>query len=170
MRAEGETAYEPDVLLRLESRRPGKNKPAEPVAHVEKDRTGVLAGRTIAWPAFANIAEPLLGLLGPTQAAPPCDDEVARHDAEALERQELDRQERSAALAAEYGTRFALADDVGALERVVRELTPAVKSMLEGKDLARLRRAYATRAGQLRAEDRAANGQAIVPPSGPAPA
>jgi hypothetical protein len=35
MRAEGETAYEPDVLLRLESYRPGKKKPAIPVAHVE---------------------------------------------------------------------------------------------------------------------------------------
>jgi hypothetical protein len=170
MRAEGETAYEPDVLLRLESRRPAKNKPAVPVAYVEKDRTGVLAGRTIAWPAFANVAEPLLGLLGPTQAAPPCDDEVARHDAEALARQELDRQERSATLVAEYGTLFTLADSVVALKRIVRELTPEVKTLLDGNDLARLRRAYAIRLGLLRAEDGAANGQVIAPPGGPAPA
>ncbi len=52
MRAEGETAYEPDLLLRLEARRPSKNKPAVPVAIVEKDRTGVLAGQTIAWPTY----------------------------------------------------------------------------------------------------------------------
>jgi hypothetical protein len=172
MRAEGETAYEPDVLLRLEARRPARNKPAVPVAHVEKDRTVVLAGRTIAWPGFVNVAEPLLGLLGTTQVAPPRDDEVARQDAEALARQEVDQQEQSAALAAEYTTRFGLADDVGALERVVRELTPAVKSRLEGKDLSRLRRAYAARLGQFRAEDGATNGHApaIVPSGGPAPA
>jgi hypothetical protein len=47
MRAEGETAYEPEVLLRLESYRTGKKKPAIPVAHVEKDRTGVLASQSI---------------------------------------------------------------------------------------------------------------------------
>ena len=51
-------------------------------------------------------------------------------------------------------------------------MTPAVKALLEGKDLARLRRAYATRLGQLRAEDGATNGHAtsIVPSGGPAPA
>ncbi len=64
MRAEGETAYEPDVLLRLEAHRPAKNKPTIPVAHVEKDRTGVLSGQTIAWPNFDNIAKPLLGGVG----------------------------------------------------------------------------------------------------------
>jgi hypothetical protein len=52
MRAEGETAYEPDVLLRLGAHRPARNKPTIPVAHVEKDRSGILAGQTIAWPKF----------------------------------------------------------------------------------------------------------------------
>jgi hypothetical protein len=41
MRAEGEMGYEPDLLVRLEGRRPSKNKPKMPVAIVEKDRTGV---------------------------------------------------------------------------------------------------------------------------------
>ena len=76
MRAEGETAYEPDVLVRLEAHKADRKQTAVPVAHVEKDRTGVLAGRTIPWPTFDNLARPLLGLLGTTQAALPTDDEV----------------------------------------------------------------------------------------------
>src|SRR5262249_44431964 len=98
MRAEGETAYEPDVLIRLESHNPSKTAQAVPTAHVEKDRTGVLAGQTIAWPTFANLAQPLLGLLGTTQAALPTEDEVGMQDAEALAKQERDREQRSAEL------------------------------------------------------------------------
>ena len=41
---------------------------------------------------------------------------------------------------------------------MARELTPAVKSELEAKDLAHVRKAYATRLGQLRAEDAATDG------------
>jgi hypothetical protein len=157
MRAEGETAYEPDVLVRLESHRPSKNKPAIPVAHVEKDRTGVLSGQTIAWPTYDNVAKPLLGLLGTTQAVAPTDDEVGQQDAEVLARQETERMQRSAELAALYTTRFGQADGVAELERIAKELTTKVKAELEGRDLARVRKAYATRLGQLRAEDQAAN-------------
>jgi hypothetical protein len=158
MRAEGETAYEPDVLIRLESHRPGKNKTAVPVAHIEKDRTGVLAGQSIPWPTYDNVARPLLGLLGTTQAAPPTDDEVGQRDAESLARQDTEREERSVELAAEYVARFGQADAVGALERVGKELTPQVKGRLATRDLAGVRKAYAVRLGQLKAEDQAAHG------------
>jgi hypothetical protein len=156
MRAEGETAYEPDVLLRLESHRPAKYKPAIPVAHVEKDRTGVLAGQTIAWPTFDNVAKPLLGLLGTKQAAQQTDDEVGQQDAEALARQELEREQHSVEMAAQFTARFGQADGIAALERVGKELTAAVKGQLAGADLARVRKAYAVRLGQLKAEDRGA--------------
>jgi hypothetical protein len=173
MRAEGETAYEPDVLVRLQSHRPGKNKPAFPVAHVEKDRTGILAGQAIAWPTFDNLAKPFLGLLGATQAAPPTEAEVGRRDAEALARAEMERADRSAELAAQFTTRFGQADSVAALARIGRELTPKVKTELQQKDLIRVRKAYAVRLGQLKAEERAvpgANGQttAGVRPAGAA--
>jgi hypothetical protein len=173
MRAEGETPYEPDVLCRLESHRPGKNKTAIPVAHVEKDRTGVLAGAAIAWPTFDNVAKPLVGLLGTTQAALPTDDEVGKQDAEALARLAIERAERSAELAAQYTGRFGQADALAALERIGKELTPAVKVQLEGKDLTRVRRAYATRLGQLKAAeqvDRGSNGRVapVAPVGGPA--
>jgi hypothetical protein len=152
MRAEGETAYEPDVLIRLESYKSGRKDPAVPLAHVEKDRTGVLAGQSIPWPSFDNSARPLLGLLGVTQAALPSDDEVGRQDADALAQQEDDYLERSLELAAGYTARFALADAVGVLERLGKELTPEVKARMAAKDLAGVRWAYATRLRQLRAE------------------
>ncbi len=171
MRAEGETAYEPDLLLRLEARRPSKNKPAVPVAIVEKDRTGVHSGQTIAWPTYDNIAKPLLGLLGGTHVAPANDDEVGQQDAEALARRETERGLRSAELAAQYTACFGLADGVAELERMAKELTPKVKGELAAKDLAHVRKAYVTRLGQLKAEDAAThgNGQAEGPvPNGAA--
>ena len=157
MRAEGETAYEPDVLLRLEAHRPAKNKPTIPVAHVEKDRTGVLSGQTIAWPTYDNVAKPLLGLLGTTQAAPPLEDEVGQQDAAALARQENERAERAAELASLYTTRFGQAECIAQLEGIAKELTTKVKAELGSKDLAQVRRAYAVRVGQLKAADQAAN-------------
>jgi hypothetical protein len=158
MRAEGETAYEPDVLIRLESHKASRREVAVPVAHVEKDRTGVLAGRSLEWPTFDNVARPLLGLLGTTQAAVPSDDEVGQQDAEALARRETERTDRSAELAALYSTRFGQADGIAELERIAQELTTKVKAGLEGKDLARVRKAYAVRLGQLKAEEQPKDG------------
>jgi len=153
MRAEGETAYEPDILIRMESHKRSRKETAVPLAHVEKDRTGILAGQSIPWPTFDNLAKPLLGLLGATQASSPTDDEVSQQDADALHRQEQQRTERSVELAAEYTARFGQVDAVATLERLGKELTPAIKARLTVKDLARVRRAYATRLGQLKAEE-----------------
>ncbi len=172
MRAEGETAYEPDVLIRMESHKASRKEATIPLAHVEKDRTGILAGQSIPWPTFDNIAQPLLGLLGPTQAALPTDDEVGQQDAEALGRAEREQAERSAELAAEYTARFGQADAVAALERLGKQLTAEVKTRLTAKDLTRVRRAYATRLGQLKAEDggtRATNGRAADVTTGRTP-
>jgi hypothetical protein len=150
MRAEGETAYEPDVLVRLESQKPNKKALAVPTAHVEKDRTGVLAGKTIAWPAFANLAQPLLGLLGTTQAAPPTDDEVGIQDADALARQEREHAQRSADLAGQYAARMGQAATLADLQHIAAELTPAVKIRLVSQDLSRVRGVYADRLARLK--------------------
>jgi hypothetical protein len=149
MRAEGETAYEPDVLLRLESVRPAKKKAVIPVALVEKDRTGILAGTSIEWPTYASVAEPLLGLLGTAHTAMPTDEEVGATDAEALARQEREREQRSAAVAGGYVDRLRAAGSVAELDEIGRALTPAVKRGLVAKDLEGVRRAYTQRRGQL---------------------
>src|SRR5262245_17108717 len=158
MRAEGETGYEPDVLLRLEQRRSKREPRAIPVAHVEKDRTGVLAGRSIPWPTFDNVARPLLALLGPTHTASPNDEEVGRQDAEALARVEAERDRQSGALASGYIERFQTARTAAELSRVGQELTAAVKARLTGADLDRIRRAYASRQGELPRDHGTTNG------------
>jgi hypothetical protein len=110
----------------------------------------VLAGQSIEWPRFENIAQPLPGLLGTVQAAVPSDEEVGVQDAEALARQETERHLCSRALAEEYTTRFAAADTTARLEQLGRELTAAVKQRFVAKDLERVRRAYSQRLAQLK--------------------
>ena len=111
-------------------------------------------------------------MLGGAHAAQANDDEVGQQDAEALARQESERTHRSTELAAQYTACFGLASGLAELERMARELTPKVKGELEAKDLAHVRKAYATRLGQLKVEDAAThggNGQAEGPmPNGAA--
>jgi hypothetical protein len=156
MRAEGETAYEPDVLLRLEARKEGKAKTATPTAHVEKDRSGVLAGKTILLPDFAKVAEPLLGLLGDTQAAVPTEDEVGLKDAEALARREDERLSRSGEVASIFAARIAGAATAAELKKVGADLTPAVKVTMVERDLAKVRSLYGERLQRLKPTDAAA--------------
>jgi hypothetical protein len=145
LRAEGETAYEPDVLVRMEAHKANRRQPAAILAHVEKDRTGILAGSTIEWPTFDKLAKPLLGLLGNRQAPVPTDDAVALQDAEVLERREQERLRRSADVATEYADRIATVESAGELRQVGERLTPEVKGQLVLKDLERVRALYAKR-------------------------
>jgi hypothetical protein len=150
LRAEGETGYEADLLIRLEAHRPNKKALAIPTAHVEKDRTGVLAGQTIHWPSFDNIAKPLLGLLGATQAALLTEDEVGIQDAEALAREEKEFGQRSADLAGQFTTRLTLAGTIADLHRIGSELTAPVKQNFIARDLERVRSTYSQRLAKLR--------------------
>src|SRR5262249_15824303 len=101
------------------------------------------------WPTYDKIAKPLLGLLGPTQVALPGDDEVSKRDAEALARQESQRQRRSQALAKEHVERFGAAETMAALQEAGQKLTEAVKKQFLPGDLERVRQAYSARQGQL---------------------
>lgn len=166
MRAEGETQYEPDILIRLESYKAGRRKNAVPVAIVEKDRTGILAGQYIEWPTFENIAKPLLGLLGMEQVAIPSDDEIGIQDADALARQEREREYHSAELAEQFTARFTLAETVTELEKIGKELTPAVKKEFVPMDLERVRSAYGDRLARLKPPKASKKGAST--PNGPA--
>src|SRR5262249_16918849 len=92
----------------------------------------------------------LLGLLGTTQAQQPTDDEVGMQDAEALAKQEREREQRSTELAGQYMTRLAEVTTLADLQRIGGEMTPAVKQRFVGKDLARVRKAYADRLADLK--------------------
>lgn len=84
MKAEGETSYEPHVLGRMI---PERQKNGEQTIQVffEKDRSGVLAGKTLAWPNYATIAPVVEILTGKSQAKLGDQDATAEQDAAQLE-------------------------------------------------------------------------------------
>jgi len=104
MRAEGETEYEPHLCFRMEGRKSEDGKTTTILCHVEKDRTGILAGRTYPNPTFAML-EPVCALLGEEQAAEEDEDERQAKDselmAESVEKQ-AKKDEKSRAIFAQY--------------------------------------------------------------------
>lgn len=149
MKAEGETGYEPHILIRMEEDRK-KDKDSVITALVEKDRTGILQGRAIQWPNFDNVAKPLLRLLGDKQSSVDSED-AAMADAEAQAIEEARRKRESGAAAEEYKARMQLAKTKADLEAVAKELTPAKKKGMLTEDVAALRDAYQERTNQLSA-------------------
>lgn len=141
MKAEGETAYEPHVLLRMEAAKV-RGKRDVHVAHVEKDRSGLLAGRVIEWPSYDNVAAPLLGLLSGHQASLPSEDDAALADAEALARAEREAAAASRINRDKFDARFRLADSLPAVERIGKEITPALKRQMLRDDIDALRQSY----------------------------
>lgn len=141
MKAEGETPYEPHILLRLESVK-GKNVDSYPIVHVEKDRTGILAGKAIEYPTFENIAKPLLCVLGSKQAKVEDIDETASKDAEKLAEDELTKEAKSQELLEWFSARFKIANTLEAVEEIGKEITKEIKAKMLVSDTAALREEY----------------------------
>lgn len=150
MKAEGETAYEPHILIRMEAvkpqpakgKRPDAHTTAIPTAFVEKDRTGVLFGQLIQWPNFDSICAPLLGLLGDKQARVQTEDEAAVQDAETLAHDERDKVQRSIRTLEQFEARLKLAKTAAEVEGIGKEITPAVKKQMGTADVELLRNAF----------------------------
>jgi AAA domain len=150
MKAEGETPYEPHILIRMEALKPKKtNEIAQIIAYAEKDRTGVLAGRSFVNPTFDSLCKPLLGLLGGTQAQMVTSDEAAVADAEAIAKSDVEREKESARLLEEFGAKIALAKDAAALKEIGKTITPKVKAQMLPTDVAALREKYQEKEGKL---------------------
>jgi hypothetical protein len=146
MKAEGETPYEPHILIRMEAVKPAKtNELATIYAYAEKDRTGVLSGRSFANPTFATLCAPIMGLLGGTQAKVATEDEAAAVDAEALERAERDRVAASAETLRRMSARIELAPTAEDLKAISKEITPRLKAAMTPADVAKLRAKYLER-------------------------
>ena len=151
MKAEGETPYEPHILLRMEAIKPKRtNEVAQIVAYAEKDRTGVLAGRSFVNPTFESLCVPLLGLLGDKQAKMPTDDEAAAVDSEQLAKQEKEREAQSAEHLRELSARIDLAKSADELKGIGKKITPQLKAQMLPADVATLREKYQTREMALR--------------------
>lgn len=143
MKAEGETPYEPHILIRMEAIKPRKTMElATIVAYAEKDRTGVLAGRSFVNPTFETICAPLLGLLGGTQAHIDTSDEAAAKDCEALAAQEREREAHSATLLEEWTAKIMLCKAADELKTIGKQITPQLKAQMLPIDVTSLREKY----------------------------
>jgi hypothetical protein len=150
MKAEGETPYEPHILIRMASQKPTKtNEVAQIIAYAEKDRTGVLAGRSFINPTFDSLCAPLLPLLGDVQAKMDSADQAAAKDAETLVDQERQRGETSTKLLREWSAKVQLANDAKALKEVGKGITAALKSQMLPSDVASLRETYQAREAEI---------------------
>lgn len=148
MKAEGETPYEPHILLRMEAIRKGQGL-ATITAFAEKDRTGVLAGKTFSSPTYASVMLPIVKLLGGTQAQMPDEDATAGQDAEALTEQDAERERTSKRLFESYIARITLAETAEDLRAVGVEITPALKKQLTTAHVSELRESYLGAEGRL---------------------
>lgn len=146
MKAEGETPYEPHILLHLESKR-DKRGDSIIQAFAEKDRTGILAGKLIKlWPSkestFDLLAAPILPLLGETQANVETGDETGARDAEALQAAEDARVKASQATLARFKARLDLCESADQFKALGKEITPEVKKGMLVTDVSDLKAKY----------------------------
>lgn len=142
MRAEGETAYEPHICARMEARKSEKDSARSTVYIIfEKDRTGILDGRTIANPSFKTF-EPLLPILGDTQARSEDPDEVAARDGELLDMADAnskEKEEKSKVLLSEFNAKLSSAirlEDVAVIASEIKKQSRYMKA--EHKDVLRI--------------------------------
>lgn len=155
MKAEGETAYEPHILIRMERLRARKtNEVDQVIAYAEKDRTGVLSGRSFVDPTFESLCRPLLGLLGGTQATMMTHDTAAAVDSEALAAEEEKRVGESASTLRRFAAELELAQDQEALKAIAKRITPQLKASMLTADVAELRAKYQAREAELSGKPR----------------
>ena len=123
---------------------------------MEKDRTGILQGKTIPFPTFDLVVKPLLGLLGSTQGKVQAEDDAAQQDAEALAQEDRARSHESGEKRREFQARFELAKAFQEVEKIGKEITPALKKAMLAEDVAALLDAYHAAVTRVKATNRKA--------------
>ena len=149
MKAEGETAYEPHILLRMSASKE-KDKQSIITAWAEKDRTGVLAGKIIKWPTFDNTIAPILPLLTGKQAQMQEEEDAAIQDKDAIDDADSKKVTDSRKLASDFKGRLLLAKTSAEVEAIGKELTPKLKKSFVKSDLDDMREAYKKRSGEVK--------------------
>lgn len=148
MKAEGETAYEPHILLNMEAVRK-KDGSSTIRAFAEKDRTGILSGKVFENPTFETLIRPILPLLGGTQAQMESAEEIGKKDAEVLTEADQKAGVESARIFAQMTAKIALCENIDALKIIGKEISPALKKQLLPEHVADLRETYLTREKSL---------------------
>jgi hypothetical protein len=142
MKAEGETPYEPHILIHMEAVKNVKTGIATITAFAEKDRTGVLAGRTIQNPCFDNLIKPIVPLLGDKQAQIKSDSETASIDAEKIAEQDAIKEATSAELLKKMTSKIALCETPEQLKTISKEITAELKNKMTTHHVSELRSIY----------------------------
>ena len=140
MKAEGETAYEPHLLIRMKPQYmpDGSQKIS---AFFEKDRSGILTNKTVVEPNYETFA-PMLSYLGSgTQASMGDPDATAAHDAERATAEEDKKRRESTAVFSQIKSAILAATDADQLR--------AAWSLLKGKKTM-LGEEYSTQLEQLK--------------------
>ena len=151
MKAEGETAYEPHILIRMESIKPTKtNEVAQIVAYAEKDRTGVLSGRSFINPNYESLCSGLLPLLGLTQAKIATNDETAANDSERLSDIDIEFEKTSKGILDELSGKILLCKTKAEVEAVSKTITPSLKSMMLSEHLTEVRAKWKAKESELK--------------------
>lgn len=150
MRAEGETQYEPDICLRMEM--VGRRGEEEGVVTMfaEKDRYGILSGRTFPKPNFKTL-EPLVPYLGSEAPKSQTDDEAAEQDAELMtdgEDRMTKKAEKSAGLLSTFQASILAAQSTNDLGTIATEVKKA-KRYLTDEHAAALRVVFESRRDQI---------------------
>lgn len=134
MRAEGETPHEPHICFRMECRQDeADTTKSVNLMYVEKDRTGILQGKTKVNPSFSDI-EPLLPLLGDEQAVQEDDEERKAKDAELLAKDEENtrkKTEKSKELFSGFRAALSGASDLEQLAEISAEIKKKRRYMTE---------------------------------------
>jgi hypothetical protein len=155
MKAEGETPYEPHMLIRMECVKDRRGT-GTIQAFAEKDRTGVLQGRTIQWPDFSNLCAPILPYLGNSQGRVASETDVAAHDAERRTEEETRRAAESQRTLERFKARLTLAETLADVKAISKEITAEVKSGMLPQDVATLRTLYRASESRLKGEPQSA--------------
>lgn len=149
MRAEGETPYETHINIRMECERdPNDTTRSTYRAFIEKDRTGVLSGRTIANPSFKTI-EPILPLLGSVQGKTMTQEEAAEMDAvleDKEEEREVEKAKNSSLMKNDISNAMISAKNIEELNAAAKKV---VKSKMVKDHVEELEKLYLERKSQI---------------------
>lgn len=149
MRAEKETAYEPHILIRMEAIKNSKHKHKQALiqAFVEKDRTGILAGKIVENPTYATLFEPFTLVLSTDnkQAKVDTEDVAANKDADAFEEEEKLRIVKSRKILETFSAQLTLCKDKKTFDELGKEIKKAKKE-LTNEDVAALRELFLDKA------------------------
>lgn len=149
-RTEGETEYELPIEFRMYEHRDQDGKASGWFAVVEKDRTGILAGRRLRNPDYSTI-EPIVSILGAEARDASDQDERIAQDSELITAQDdkvKAKADKSRTLRVELEERLYKAETVDALGEIAAEIKKKKRYMVE-QDVNALREVHAHRRDTL---------------------